>query len=439
MTIKQSIFQLVSICVLVFGGVDQDIFAQQTGRLSQPISNSMRPAVGVQRLASPYRAPADRFSANRSRIQRVAFAQGVTPVQPQPHQATAPLSAVGFDPSAFAIRVKDITSIEGHRTNYLTGIGLVTGLKGTGGKSELTQNLASNMLRNFDVLTETIPTGSMAAVTVKAEIPPFARAGESFTATVSVMDNTTSLYGGDLEQTPLKAYDNQVYAVARGPLVVGGFSAGGDAAAITKNHDVVAKVEAILEIPIDQGPAFPGSSYRLLLKNKDYATAYRIATEINRIFPGHALAMDQGAVNIVFPAAYRASKMKFVVLVGDLRVTPDSQARVVINQKSGTIVAGQNVRISKVVFAVGNLIVTTTESPIVSQPLPLAGGQTVVVPRTQITATETGGRYNLINQQTTVSELASALNTLGVTPQDLISVFKTIEASGALQATLSIQ
>jgi flagellar P-ring protein precursor FlgI len=247
------------------------------------------------------------------------------------------------------------------------------------------------------------------------------------------------LYGGGLEQTPLKGYDNQVYAIAGGPLIVGGFTAGGDGAAITKNHDVAAKVEAILEVPIDQGAAFPNSSFRLLLRNKDYATAYRIATAINKIFPGHARALDQGSVNVVFPQSYRQSKIDFVVLINDMRVTPDAPARVVINQKSGTIVVGQNVRLSKIMFAVGNLIVATTESPIVSQPAPLSQGQTVVVPRTGINVTETGGRYNLINQQTTVGELATALNTLGVTPQDLISVFQTIEQSGALQATLVIQ
>jgi flagellar P-ring protein precursor FlgI len=427
MTVKQTIFQFAFISVLVLGS--------SCWSVAQQLSNQPdRPGYG-RRLVNQARPLSSQRQVTRLvPIQRVELAQGLAPVQPRPHLASAPI-----DPAAFSIRIKDITSIEGHRVNYLTGIGLVTGLKGTGGKSPLTQDLASNMLRNFGVLTQTVPTGSMAAVTVKAEIPPFARAGEPVRATISLMDDATSLYGGGLEQTPLKGYDNQVYAIAGGPLIVGGFTAGGDGAAITKNHDVAAKVEAILEVPIDQGAAFPNSSFRLLLRNKDYATAYRIATAINKIFPGHARALDQGSVNVVFPQSYRQSKIDFVVLINDMRVTPDAPARVVINQKSGTIVVGQNVRLSKIMFAVGNLIVATTESPIVSQPAPLSQGQTVVVPRTGINVTETGGRYNLINQQTTVGELATALNTLGVTPQDLISVFQTIEQSGALQATLVIQ
>jgi len=432
MKIKQIVFLLAMICVFTFVGTSQSTFAQQQGRFTNPRADG-RVSYTPARPLSSQRAPRELVP-----VSRVNLAQGIVPMQPQRDPASA-MNMRPLDPAAFAIRIKDITSIEGHRVNRVMGIGLVSGLKGTGGKSVLTQNLASNMLRNHDVLAATIPTGSMAAVTVKAEIPPFAKMGEPVSATVSVLDDTTSLYGGELIDTPLKAYDGQVYAIGGGALVVGGFSAGGDGAAISKNHDTAAKVHALVEVPIDHGPAFPGPSYRLVLRNKDYATAYRIATEVNRIFPGHARAMDQGTVNIVFPNAYRQSKIDFVVLVNDMRVTPDAAASVVINQKSGTIVVGQNVRLSKMMFAVGNLIVATTESPEVSQALPFAQGETTVVPRTRISAIETGGRYNLINQQTTVGELAAALNTLGVTPQDLISVFQTIEASGALQAKLVIQ
>jgi flagellar P-ring protein precursor FlgI len=337
------------------------------------------------------------------------------------------------------VRIKDITSVEGHRANRVTGIGLVTGLKGTGGKSLLTQDLARNMLRNFDILARNIPSGSQSVVAVTAEIPPFVRAGEKVTATVSIFDDAIGLYGGELHTTPLRGFDNQVYAVAGGALVLGGFSAGGEGASVSKNHDTTGRVQATVEVGIQDGPAFPHRGFRLLLSNKDYATAYRIATEINRYFPGHSRARDQGSVDVLFPRTFQQNKIDFVVMVNNLRVQPDIPARVVINQKTGTIVVGQNVRLSRIMFANDNLIITTSETPIASQPAPFSDGQTVVLPRTQVTATETGGRYNILNQQTTVGELATALNVLGVSPQDLIGIFQSIQASGALQAKLVIE
>ncbi len=338
-----------------------------------------------------------------------------------------------------SVRIKDVTSVEGHRANRVTGIGLVTGLKGTGGKSLLTQDLGRNMLRNFDILARNVPTGSQSVVAVTAEIPPFVRAGETVTATVSIFDDAIGLYGGELHTTPLKGFDNRVYAVAGGALVLGGFSAGGEGASVSKNHDTTGRVQATVEVGLQNGPAFPHRGYRLLLSNKDYATAYRIATEINRYFPGHAKARDQGSVDVVFPQTFQNNKIDFVVMVNNLRVQPDIPARVVINQKTGTIVVGQNVRLSRIMFANDNLIITTSETPVASQPAPFSDGQTVVLPRTQVTATETGGRYNVLHQQPTVGDLATALNTLGVSPQDLIGIFQSIKASGALQAKLIIE
>jgi flagellar P-ring protein precursor FlgI len=336
-------------------------------------------------------------------------------------------------------RIKDITTIEGHRTNVLEGVGMVIGLKGTGGKSQTTRDAAKNLLQNFDVLTSQAPTGNTSLVMVTAEIPAFARPGEKIAATVSVLDDATGLYGGRLVSTPLSGYDGEVYAMASGNLTVGGFSAAGAASSVSKNHDTAATVDAIIELEIQQGPAFPGDAFRLLLRNKDYATAHRIATEINLSFPGSARAINQGSVEVNFPHAYRNAKIDFVVRVNEMRVIPDHPASVVINQKTGTIVIGQNVRLSRLLVAHGNLIITTNETPVASQPAPFSDGQTVVLPRTQVTATEIGSRYNVINPQTTVGDLAAALNTLGVSPQDLIAIFRDLEAQGALQAELIVK
>jgi flagellar P-ring protein precursor FlgI len=350
---------------------------------------------------------------------------------------TPPLSQ-GYTPDV-SVRIKDITSIAGDRSNLLQGLGLVIGLKGTGGKSLTTREANRNLLQNFDLLSNVPATGNTSVVMVSAEIPASATAGEIISATVSVVDDATSLYGGQLLLTPLEGVDGEVYAVAGGSLVVGGFSVEGNAGSLSKNHDTVAKVDATVELELKQGPAFPGTSFRLLLKNKDYATAHRIATEINRYFRGHARALDQGTVEVFFPQTYFNSKMDFVVMINEMRVVPDNEARVVINQRTGTIVVGQNVRLSKLMVANGNLIITTNETPLASQPAPFSDGQTVVLPRTQLSATETGSRYNIINPQTTVGDLAAALNTLGVSPQDLINIFHDIDAQGALQGKLIIQ
>ncbi len=390
------------------------------------------------------------FAIPRSKIcfaqssNRPNFALTPTPIQAVPPSHAAPLKAqagaaglLSFNSGA-SVRIKDITTIEGHRANRVTGIGLVTGLKGTGGNSTLTQNLARNMLRNFDILANEIPTENLAAVAVTADIPPYVRPGETVAATVSIIDGV-GLYGGELLSTTLKGLDGQVYAIAGGALVLGGFSAGGEGASVSKNHDTAGKVQARVEVGIHNGPAFPGDSISLLLNNKDYSTAFRIATEINRHFPNHARATDQGKVNVFFPKHFRGSKLDFVVAINGMRVVPDIPARVVINQKSGTVVVGQNVRLSQVMFANDSLIITTAETPQVSQPAPLSQGETTVVPRTEVNVSSTGGRYNVLNQQTTVGDLAAALNSLGVSPQDLISTFQSIKNSGALQATLIIE
>lgn len=329
--------------------------------------------------------------------------------------------------------------IEGHRSNHVTGIGLVTGLKGTGGKSQLTMDTAKNVLNRFDIRTEQAPTGNTAVVMVTADIPPFLRPGEKVKATISVVDDAAGLFGGVLQTTSLEGLDGQTYAIASGPVILSGFSASGQGGGVSKNHDTTGKVQAQIEVGMQTEPAFPRDEFRLLLTNKDYATAQRIAAQINQKFPGYARARDQGSVDVAFPQPFRRAKLEFVVLINEMTVIPDVPARVVINQKTGTIVVGQHVKLSKVVFANENLVITTSETPIASQPAPFSEGQTAILPRTQITATETGGNFNTLQQQTTVGDLAAVLNTLGVRPRDLIGIFQDIRASGALQAQLIIE
>lgn len=338
------------------------------------------------------------------------------------------------------IRIKDITTIEGHRSNRVSGFGLVTGLKGTGGKSKLTQETGRKMLKNFGIVASDIGSGSLSVVAVTAEIPPFARPGEVVMATVSVYDDATSLFGGVLQTSALRGIDKRVYAVAAGPLLASGFSASGEGASVAKNHDTTGVVEAQMEVGIQMAePAFPDRFYRLLLKNKDYATAHRIARQINSAYPGHARALDQGTVDVYFPPQFIEHKIDFVVRVNEMRVTPDIPARVIVNQKTGTVIVGRNVKINKVMHASENLVVTTTENPIAAQPAPFSDGQTVVLPRTQITTNESGGSYNVLNHQTTVGELSSLLNTLGVPPREMITILQALHASGDLQGHLQIQ
>jgi flagellar P-ring protein precursor FlgI len=242
-----------------------------------------------------------------------------------------------------------------------------------------------------------------------------------------------------LVDTPLEAFDGRVYAVAGGPVNLSGFSASGAGGGVSKNHDTSGKVEAQIEVEMSTEPAFPGNKFRLLLLNKDYATAHRIANEINRYFPGSAWAGDPSRVEVTFPPTMIQEKLAFVTKIGSLTVAPDEPARVVINQKTGTIVVGQNVKLSRVVFANENLVITTNETPIASQPAPFSQGQTAILPRTQLTATETGGTYNQLSHNSTVGDLANILNTLGVRPRDLINIFHDLRASGALQAQLILE
>lgn len=356
------------------------------------------------------------------------------------------LTAVPAAPAE--VRVKDITDVEGARNNQLYGFGLVTGLAGTGSRSLFTQQVAVDMLQKLNVTTtifsqqpsdNVIRSTTLSAVMVTAELGPFARPGQRLDVTVSSIDDATSLQGGTLILTPLRGADAEVYAVAQGQLSIGGFALSGQAASVQKNHPTVGRIPggAIVEREC-HGEVLCKGCARLLLKDPDFNTARLIAKAVNERFPGSAAALDGGAVQIVLPPDRCPNPMGFLSEVGLLTVNPDVPARVVINERTGTIAVGHQVKISATAVAHGNLAVVTAENPIVSQPEPFTRGRTAVVPRTQLSVTEQKSQLIVVPQTLTVADLARALNALGVSPRDLISIFQALKEAGALHAELVI-
>jgi flagellar P-ring protein precursor FlgI len=360
--------------------------------------------------------------------------------QPLPSAITSNADSMPVPPQWDAtVRIKDITIVDGDREYDVSGMGLVSGLARTGGKSAQTIALAQNFLLSNRIQAGKVDTRSLSAVVVSGKIPAHIRRGETFTVDVSVFDDATSLRGGTLQRTALRGIDNEIYAIAQGQIIAGGLAVGGQAAGVQKNHPTVGRCTATVEreICFDRMPS--RDTIRLILLNKEYTTAVRIANMISQFFPRSANALDSGTVEIAVPGTFRNSLPAFVSMIGELRVTPDARARVVINQKTGTVVMGQNVRISKVLFASENLIVSTSETPVTSQPAAYSRGQTVVLPRTQLDVFETGGTYNVVNEGVTVGQLANALNALGVPPSDLIDLFLSLQTQGSLQAELIIE
>jgi len=351
-------------------------------------------------------------------------------------------------PAPAGSRIKDITDLEGARSNQLYGFGLVVGLGGTGGASRFTQQVAVDMMKRLCVNSKIVmqvqtdnvfQSKSISAVMVTAEIGPFSRIGSRLDITVSVLDDASSLQGGTLLFTPLKGADGVVYAVGQGPLSVGGFAFGGAAASAQKNYVSVARIPGggLVEHEA-RGEVLCRGRLHLLLKNPDYSTSRSVAAVINEWAPGRALPLDAGTVEVDVPHEFRAHVVAFLSDMGNLEVLIDAPARVVINERTGTVVAGENVKISTVAIAHGNLAIVTRETPQVSQPNAFSQGNTVVVPRTQVGVTEQAAAMYIAPQSVTVADLARALNALGVSPRDLISIFQAIKQAGALQAELVI-
>ena len=350
-------------------------------------------------------------------------------------------------PAHATSRIKDLVDFEGIRENQLVGYGLVVGLNGTGDSlrnSPFTRQSLQAMLERLGINTRDteLRTANVAAVMVTANLPPFATQGTRIDVSVSALGDANSLQGGILLVSPLHGADGEVYAVGQGSVAVAGFSAEGDAASITRGVPTVGRIAngAIVEREIQFSLAYQ-RTVRLALRNPDLTTAKRIATAINT-FTGlkTAFPRDPATVVIKLPKEYKGTIVKMLTDVEQLRIEPDQSAKVVIDETTGIIVMGRDVRVSTVAIAQGNLTVTITEAPQVSQPNPLSqSGTTVVVPRTRVSADDEGqNRLAVIPAGVTLYELVEGLNALGIGPRDMISILQAVKVSGALQAEIEV-
>jgi flagellar P-ring protein precursor FlgI len=351
---------------------------------------------------------------------------------------------------ARAARIKDITLIEGGRDNQLAGYGLVVGLAGDGDSSSnfSTLHVIQNILQRAGVTVslQDIVSKNVAAVMVTADIGPFLKPGARIDVTVSSMGDAKSLQGGVLLQTPLwggGGVDRRAYAVAQGPVAIGGFlggAGGAGGATVQKNHPTVGLISngAIVELPI-AAQFVHDNALRLLLHNPDFNSAASMADAINARWPAIATAIDAATVQVSLPAAYRGRDVPFIAALDMIDVTPDTTARIVINERTGTIVATATVRISEVAIAHGSLTITVTSNEGVSQPNARStGGTTQVVNSTQTAVNETKGGFTVLHEPPTIERLAAALNAFGVSTRDMMAIFQTLKRSGALQAELII-
>lgn len=343
-------------------------------------------------------------------------------------------------------RIKDIVDVENVRPNQLVGYGLVTGLPRTGDQllnSPFTEETLVAMLERMGVNirgTRMRPL-NVAAVSVTATMPPFARAGSRIDVQVSAMGDAISLQGGTLLVTSLRGLDGEIYAVAQGPVAIAGFRAQGAGASVTRGVPTSARIAggAIIEreVPYELKST---DRLKLALKNPDFTTARRIAEAINSRFPRSAEVLDPGTVALQKTAGYGGSIVDLFAEVENMVVDVDQPARVVINEAAGTVVMGADVTISPVAIAQGGLTITVTEMPVASQPSPLSDGTTAVLPRTQVTVDDGKNKsLALLSNGTNLSALVSGLNALGVSPRDLISILQAIRAAGALQAEIDAQ
>jgi len=366
------------------------------------------------------------------------------------HRFAAPLLlmllALIASPHALAqTRIKDVVDVENVRENQLVGYGLVVGLAGTGDRmrnAPFTEESMQAMLERMGVNIRgtNMRTQNVAAVSITATMPPFSRSGSRIDVQVSALGDASSLQGGTLIASSLRALDGEIYAVAQGPVAVSGFKGQGAAASVSRGVTTSARIAggAIVEreVPYSLQSA---NSLKLALKNPDFATADRIASAINGKYPGSATVLDPGTVQVAPAANFVGNVIDLVTRVGDLPITVDQPARVVINEASGTVVMNNDVRITPVAIAQGGLTITVSERPQVSQPEPLSNGQTTVVPRTQVQVDDGNGAHLAMVSGASLQSLVSGLNTLGVSPRDLITILQAVKSAGALQAEIEVQ
>jgi len=382
------------------------------------------------------------------------------------------LGIVFLASSVHAARLKDIAAFKGIRNNQLIGYGLVVGLDGTGDGSntEFTIRSIANMLERMGVHIEPgrisqIKLKNVAAVTVTATLPPFSRIGNRIDVTVSSIGDAKSLQGGTLLLTPLKGVDQQVYALAQGPIVTGGFAASGaSGTGVQKNHPTVGRISKGALIEKEVSVSLDGrKEITLCLFNPDFTTSEKIKEQINRLMNGaYAKCVDSGTLTIKIPVDFQNNVAEWIASLEKLEVAPDTVAKIVLNEKTGTVVLGEHVQISTVAVAHGNLSIQIKERLAVSQPLPFApppsgggtttavppgegtgtimtpGGATVVTPETSVSVKEEGGSLMVVPYGVSLGEVIRALNAIGASPRDLISILQSIKAAGALQADLEI-
>ena len=345
---------------------------------------------------------------------------------------------------ANAARVKDLADIEGVRGNQLVGYGIVVGLNGTGDKrgALFTPQSMSNLLERLGVRVspQDLKLANVAAVMATADLPAFSRPGSRLDVTLSSIGDASTLQGGILVMTPLKGADGKVYAVAQGPISVGGFviEGGGDSA--QKNHPTVARLSkgALVEraIPFD---LFAEGQVRIVLREPDFITLTRVQSAVER-FMGHGRAKAIDSASVVLPLDPKLGKspVQLIAALEELEVDPDVPARVVVNERTGTIIMGEHVRVSTVALAHGNLNITIRNETQVSQPNALAEGQTAVVENRDVNVSEDAGQLSVVNETVNLGDVVKGLNALGATPRDLIAIFQALQRAGALQAELVI-
>lgn len=355
------------------------------------------------------------------------------------------LSLAAIPHAGAQTRIKDIVDVENVRENQLVGYGLVVGLAGTGDRirnAPFTEESMQSMLERMGVNIRgtQLRTQNVAAVSITATMPPFARSGSRVDVQVAALGDATSLQGGTLIASSLRALDGEIYAVAQGNVAVSGFKGQGAAASVSRGVTTSARIAggAIIEREVPYA-LLSATSLKLALKNPDFATAARIAAVINNSFPGTAQVLDPATVQVMPAGAFTGGVIDLVTRVGELQVKVDQPARVVINEASGTVVMNSEVRITPVAIAQGGLTISVTETPQVSQPAPFSQGQTTVVPRTQVQVDDGNGASLAMVNGASLQSLVSGLNTLGVSPRDLITILQAVKSAGALQAEIEVQ
>ena len=348
-----------------------------------------------------------------------------------------------YAPQGEAVRIKDIASFSGVRDNQLIGYGLVVGLSGTGDKtsSVFTMRSMVNMLERMGVSVDMrqMKPKNVAAVMVTAKMPVSAKPGTRLDVTVSSLGDATSLLGGVLLQTPLTGVDGKIYGLAQGSMTLGGFSVEGEAATATKNITTVGMIPggALVErsVPFEFNDQ---DKLTLHLRQPDFSTSMQMAERLNAAMGGQfASAIDGASVDVNIPQEYRGNLVPLMASLENIEITPDNPAKVVVDEKTGTVVLGKDVRISRAAVAHGNLSVLISEYQDVSQPGPFSSGSTVVTPQTEINVNEQNRRLMMV-EGATLQELVDGLNAIGATPRDLITILRTLKTAGALHAELEV-